>query len=64
MCVGGVAQKERKELSLCLEDGRLIRSLNVGKRGPPIDILRTRLALLESYSALSQEVRLESQVMH
>lgn len=64
MCVGGVAQTERKELSLCLEDGRMIRSLNVGKRGPPIDILRTRLALLESYSALSQEVRLESQVMH
>lgn len=63
MC-GMVAQKERKELSLCLKDGRMIRSLNVGKRGPPIDRLRTRLALLESYSALSQEVRLESQVTH
>lgn len=42
----------------------MVQCLNVGRGGPPIDRLRTRLAVLENYGALSQEVRLESQVTH
>lgn len=53
-----------EERTLCLEDGRMVMCLNVGRGGPPIDGLRTRLAVLENYGSLSQEVRLESQVTH
>lgn len=53
-----------EERALSLEDGRMGMRLNVGRRGPPIDALRTRLAVLENYGALLQEVRLESQVTH
>lgn len=58
---GGSGGEER---ALCLEDGRMVMCLNVGREGPPIDRLRTRLAVLENYGSLSQEVRLESQVTH
>lgn len=58
---GGTGGEER---AFCLEEGRMVQCLNVGRRGPPIDRLRTRLAVLENYGALSQEVRLESQVTH
>lgn len=53
-----------EERALCLEDGRRVMCLNVGRGGPPIDRLRTRLAVLENYGSLSQEVKLESQVTH
>lgn len=53
-----------EERALCLEDVRMVMCLNVGRGGPPIDRLRTRLAVLEDYGSLSQEVRLESQVTH
>lgn len=33
-----------KEQTLCLENGKMVRSLNVARGGPPIDRLRTRLA--------------------
>lgn len=56
--------QEEEERALCLEDGRMVVCLNVGRGGPPIDGLRTRLAVLENYGSLSQEVRLESQVTH
>lgn len=42
----------------------MVMCLNAGREGPPIDTLRTRLAVLENYGSLSQEVRLESQVTH
>lgn len=57
------AEEERRELSVWRMDGWDMR-LNAGRRGPPIDALRTRLAILENYGALLQEVRLESQVTH
>lgn len=57
---GGGAQEERRALSVW----RMVMCLNVGRRGPPIDRIRTRLAVLENYASLSQEVRLESQVTH
>lgn len=53
-----------EERALCLEAGRMVMCLNVGRRGPPIDRIRTRLAVLENYGSLSQEVRLKSQVTH
>lgn len=58
---GGTGGEER---ALCLEDGRMALCPHAGRRGPPIDRLRTRLAVLENYGSLSQEVRLESQVTH
>ena len=58
---GGSGGKRR---ALCLENGRMVMCLNVGRGGPPIDRLRTRLAVLENYGSLSQEVRLKSQVTH
>lgn len=61
---GGAGGEGGEESALCLEDGRMVMCLNVGRRGPPIDRIRTRLAVLENYASLSQEVRLESQVTH
>ena len=37
---GGTGGEER---ALCLEDGRMVLCLKAGRRGPPIDRLRTRL---------------------
>lgn len=55
---------EGEERALCLEDGRMVTCLHVGRRGPPIDRLRTRLAVLENHGPLTREVRLKSPVTH
>lgn len=54
----------RGELSVSggLKDGYV--GVNVGRGGPPIDRLRTRLAVLENCGSPSQEVMLKSQVAH
>lgn len=44
LCAGRGVATGGKEQTLCLENGKMVRSLNVARGGPPIDRLRTRLA--------------------